>query len=1066
MKTKLLLWAVAFLLSNPFYSQIINQQQQAVVQPGNPQAEQNTLLLPFTDLDKSKIDTGLLLDAGVEFADLKKYNGIPTDSSFTTSKIISDVYSTLVMSKISSNGGSLKSPANFQTEWFQAQTIDLLPIGGAYFKYNEISESNQIAFKNRAPEFIEGRTTNISTSSLTITSQNKIIDVYANEVWQNPYDINKVFAMAPIAGHHNKLNFNVVFPPTLFLSNFSGEVSQMEVKFSDSQNFQTVTFGQMIPVHYDTAGDYTWTYKLTLNNGQILYSKNKFSVTGDLEKYVDINSQQQNFSLTNNLTGNGYWKVQLENYQYYIPFPPTVVNKPKLTLYIKLRDGQTKITKPFIVAEGFDSGHITAPRQEAGDNNIDDFLNNVNQYSQLGIKLNEYDVIYVDWGIGTDYIQNNAELLKKAIRWVNQNKVGTEKNIVMGQSMGGLIARYALKDMEDNGENHDTRLFISHDAPHLGANTPVSMQYLMRNISKTFLSSPIVAGINYIFTPIFTGGAPVSEIFTIADTPASRQMLINYVNNSYGIDNSVHNTWQATLKAKGYPQLTRNVAISNGSECGTDQNLQNLMSYHYVSKGWFIDIIGSLIGGLTLDPWQVFISVLPGKSRYHYDFDAYPMTKLNESKQLYFGKIVYKKQILWVIPAQNTLLSGNRNQPSNILPIDKYGGGKYRFPINSFPNFIKDNMSVSYFSFVPTPSALDYKFGNSILTESDYQKTYSPIDDAPNVPFVNFVAEKIGSSASENNDHINFSSRNRQFVINQLSSSTSTQNEPITTSFLCGSKVKIGGDDLLCANNVATYTTGFAPNIQWSVLKGNNLVNVNGPTNQPQISITPKANANGLIKLQAYLEGGGASNTVTKEVWIGKPLFDVTQINDPSYFNESHFYIDGGANQPISSQYITNIKWTKIASNPSTVRLFTSQNNPQGWAMGNNNSWVMDIKVEVSNSCGTTEYFTTLTPPAAAPCDNYILAKTSESSDSYAVLRPPTPCGSNKSNTTNTNNTSGGTVNKQNETYQIRVANSMGVILISKTGDTFDLQSFPTGIYIVNISKDNETIINQTLIKN
>ena len=65
MKTKLLLWAVAFLLSQAFYAQIITQQQQAIGQPGDPQAEQNTLLLPFTDLDKSKIETGLLLDAGM-----------------------------------------------------------------------------------------------------------------------------------------------------------------------------------------------------------------------------------------------------------------------------------------------------------------------------------------------------------------------------------------------------------------------------------------------------------------------------------------------------------------------------------------------------------------------------------------------------------------------------------------------------------------------------------------------------------------------------------------------------------------------------------------------------------------------------------------------------------------------------------------------------------------------------------------------------------------------------------------------------------------------------------------
>lgn len=55
---------------------------------------------------------------------------------------------------------------------------------------------------------------------------------------------------------------------------------------------------------------------------------------------------------------------------------------------------------------------------------------------------------------------------------------------------------------------------------------------------------------------------------------------------------------QATLKAKGYPQKTRNVAISNGSECGTDQNIQDLVTMHATSKGWFIGPVGILLGGL------------------------------------------------------------------------------------------------------------------------------------------------------------------------------------------------------------------------------------------------------------------------------------------------------------------------------------------------------------------------------------------------------------------------------------------------------------------------------------
>ncbi|MPM87637.1 hypothetical protein SDC9_134737 [bioreactor metagenome] len=42
----------------------------------------------------------------------------------------------------------------------------------------------------------------------------------------------------------------------------------------------------------------------------------------------------------------------------------------------------------------------------------------------------------------------------------------------------------------------------------------------------------------------------------------------------------------------------------------------------------------------------------------------------------------------------------------------------------------------------------------------------------------------------------------------------------------------------------------------------------------------------------------------------------------------------------------------------------------------------------------------------------------------------------------------------------------MGVIVISKTGDGFDMSGFPTGMYVVNIQKDNQVVINQTIIKN
>ena len=99
---------------------------------------------------------------------------------------------------------------------------------------------------------------------------------------------------------------------------------------------------------------------------------------------------------------------------------------------------------------------------------------------------------------GNDYMQRNAYLVEDVIKWVNSVKQGTQQNVVLGQSMGGVIARYALRDMENQlastGNqtwNHKTNLYISHDAPHQGANMPLSIQYFARHLIDQFVSTPL-----------------------------------------------------------------------------------------------------------------------------------------------------------------------------------------------------------------------------------------------------------------------------------------------------------------------------------------------------------------------------------------------------------------------------------------------------------------------------------------------------------------------------------------------------------------------------------------------
>lgn len=56
----------------------------------------------------------------------------------------------------------------------------------------------------------------------------------------------------------------------------------------------------------------------------------------------------------------------------------------------------------------------------------------------------EYDIVYIDWQNGTNSIQHNSAVLKNVIAWVNANKQGNESNVLLGQSMGGVVGRYTL----------------------------------------------------------------------------------------------------------------------------------------------------------------------------------------------------------------------------------------------------------------------------------------------------------------------------------------------------------------------------------------------------------------------------------------------------------------------------------------------------------------------------------------------------------------------------------------------------------------------------------------------
>ncbi len=228
------------------------------------------------------------------------------------------------------------------------------------------------------------------------------------------------------------------------------------------------------------------------------------------------------------------------------------------------------LNKPIIVLDGFDPGDsrsigdIYAGLSFGGQNFADVLRREGFDIVILNAPVYASEGKVIDGG--SDYIQRNAMVLIALIEQLNTDKVGEEELVVLGPSMGGLIARYALAYMEANNLETETRLFISADTPHRGANIPISIQYL----------------INYFAEQV--GDVTAQQVVNqLLKSPAAKEMLVDHLEghlllgSTYEQDPTqllpvgapgFRNEFQAELDNLGFPSNTRNVTIINGSGIG------------------------------------------------------------------------------------------------------------------------------------------------------------------------------------------------------------------------------------------------------------------------------------------------------------------------------------------------------------------------------------------------------------------------------------------------------------------------------------------------------------------
>jgi hypothetical protein len=239
--------------------------------------------------------------------------------------------------------------------------------------------------------------------------------------------------------------------------------------------------------------------------------------------------------------------------------------------YLYLSPDHSVLTNPAIVVEGFDL-----------DNTMDwpvlyDLLNQENLIEDL--RAEGYDAVVLDFTEATEPIQRNAFVLTELLAQVNAAIDPGSTTAVVGASMGGLVTRYALLWLEQQGTDHRVRTFLSFDAPHLGADIPLGLQHWL----VFFQDESEDAGF----------------LLSRLNTPASRQLLLYHhlatVGQTAAAD-PLHGTFFADLDGLGgWPSSPRLVGIANGSGTGQDQGFaagDQLIFYEY--RSLLADIDGNV----------------------------------------------------------------------------------------------------------------------------------------------------------------------------------------------------------------------------------------------------------------------------------------------------------------------------------------------------------------------------------------------------------------------------------------------------------------------------------------
>ena len=568
----------------------------------------------------------------------------------------------------------------------------------------------------------------VSTSALNSNDVflNADKQMTAKNAAQNIFENHHLNLIAPLNLKSNKATFilkdNFVFNTT------NKVISGIYIKNGKNGNWQEINYNQEFTINNSTIGKQTFESKIEFSNSETIYQS------------FEIEILQNNFSSLKSATPQPFAPNVVNTISSTIPYQgygetAAFIGQGQYEIFLDTVDGV--LDKPIFLIDGFDPG----------DTRSTTIVYNLLNYGTTGQNLGNdmralgYDIVVLNFPNyarpdntvidgGADYIQRNAMILIELLNQINAQKVGTAQNVIIGPSMGGLVARYALRYMETNALTHDTRLYLSFDSPHKGANVPIGFQHLFNYMAYGPLGNAAVQ-------PIVDG---------MLKSPAGREMLIDHFEGHLQTGSATEfNTssasllptgspfyrtaFQNELNTMGFPLQTRNISIANGAGNGT---MNYTPDYEVMNHTFNITTTQRAIINLRFTPNTNSTN---------------QVSRFRGQQWLGFWVSIYESLANSKAP---TFTAGLDSSPGGRFDMTGFAAGAGSDPL--LLEFF-NNLLVNYFTFIPTWSS---------MAISSTTNLYSPVTASSVTPFA------ASSIPNVNENHVTLTAANVAFAINEI----------------------------------------------------------------------------------------------------------------------------------------------------------------------------------------------------------------------------------------------------------------------------------------------------------